>query len=311
MQIQKLATNRRAFAVLNIVLSGAALYAALVGGLYLLQESLIFPRGAASLPSFPLPARARRQELLTADGARLIGNLVPASRPSRGLFIGFSGNAWNVDDFTVFLANRLHDLDILAFHYRGYGPSDGTPSEKALFADAELILDHYRASLQPRRAYVGGFSLGSGVAAYLARHRPIDGLLLVTPFDSIEAVARERYPWVPVGRLLKHRFRSDRYLEGLDVPTAVVLASNDSVVPRDRSRALVEHLVRPVLVETVPDCTHGGIYDEDQFDVVMRTALDRLEAAAEAPDGPSAPPAPSSRRRPGVQPSIELRSAGA
>ncbi len=294
----------------NLVLSGAALYGALVGGLYLLQESLLFPRGAAALPSLPLPGRARRQELVTPDGARLVGYLVPASGPSRGLFLGFSGNAWNVDDFTVFLANRLLDLDILVFHYRGYSPSEGTPSERALFADAKLILDTYRERLQPRRVFAGGFSLGSGVAAYLARKRPLDGLLLVTPFDSIEAVARARYPWVPVGRLLKHRFRSDRYLEGLDVPTAVIMAGHDRVVPRARTMALVERLVRPVLVETVPDCSHGSIYDQEQLDLVLRRAIDGLEAAAEARDVQPPRPKPP-RRRASLRPSVELGGADA
>ncbi len=296
--------------MLNIVLSGAALYGALVGGLYLLQGSLLFPRGAASLPSYPVPGRAKRQDLVTPDGARLVGHLVPAQGASRGLFIGFSGNAWNVDDFTVFLVNRLPDFDVLAFHYRGYSPSDGVPSEKALFADAAQIFDHYRASLQPKRIYAGGFSLGSGVAAYLARHRPLDGLLLVTPFDSIEAVAAQRYRWAPVSRLLKHPFHSDRYLEGLDVPTAVLLASNDRIVPRERSEALVERLVRPVLVETVPESTHVSIYDQERFDEAMQRAMDQLEAAAQAPDGGPTPSRPS-RQRAGVPRPAELRSAGA
>ncbi len=265
---------------MNLILGGAALYGIFVGGLYLLQDHMIFRRDIAAKGSYPLPPGNERLELRASNGDRLVGNLVRATGRSRGLVIGFSGNAWNADDCTTFMAHRLKDVDIAVFHYRGYAPSEGRPSEAALFEDALLIHDTLVQGLAPKRTYAFGFSLGSGVAAYLASQRPLAGQLLVTPFDSIEAVAASRYKVVPVRYLLKHPFRSTAHLDGKPVPTAVILASDDRIVPRERSERLIAALADPVMVETIPESTHGGIYDMEAIDVLLRAALDRLEARA-------------------------------
>lgn len=265
---------------MNLILGGAALYGIFVGGLYLLQDHMIFRRDIAAKGSYPLPPGNERLELRASNGDRLVGNLVRATGRSRGLVIGFSGNAWNADDCTTFMAHRVKDVDIAVFHYRGYAPSEGRPSEAALFEDALLIHDTLVQGLAPKRTYAFGFSLGSGVAAYLASQRPLAGQLLVTPFDSIEAVAASRYKVVPVRYLLKHPFRSTAHLDGKPVPTAVILASDDRIVPRERSERLIAALADPVMVETIPESTHGGIYDMEAIDVLLRAALDRLEARA-------------------------------
>lgn len=266
--------------MLNLLLGGAAAYGLAVGVLYLFQESLLFPRGAAAAAAYSLPERAERVTLVAAEGDRIAGALLPAARPSRGLLLGFGGNAWNADDLLVFLGRRAPDHDVVVFHYRGYPPSGGRPSEAALLADALLVHDWAVGRLAPRRVVAVGLSLGSGVAGWLAAQRPLDGLVLVTPFDSIEALARARYPWAPVGALLRHRFPTDRHLRGLDVPVAVIAAADDRIVPRERSEALVQVLARPVLVATVPDSTHTGIYDREEFDRLLQDSLAALEVAA-------------------------------
>lgn len=259
------------------VIGGIAVYGALIGGLYLAQEGMIFPRGVARVPLYRLPEHSERLVWRNPEGFRLVGNLVRAKVRSRGLILGFSGNAWNADDCTTYLARRLWDFDIAVFHYRGYEPSEGEPSEAALFADAEFLHDTLVQGLQPERVYAIGMSLGSGVAAWLGSRRPLHGLVLVTPFDSIEAVARARYPFAPVRWLLKHPFRSDQHLVGRDIAVAVIAAGEDRVVPRQRTEALVRRLARPVLVETIAGVSHSGIYDSPQMDETLRRAFAVLE----------------------------------
>jgi uncharacterized protein len=267
---------------LNLILGGVALYGLYVGALYFLQDRLVFRRDMATMPNYPLPEDTERLELRTPDGETIVGNLVRARRASRGLVIGFSGNAWNSDDCTTFIAHRLTDVDIVVFHYRGYAPSTGTPSQDALFADALLIYDTLVKGMAPERVYAFGFSLGSGIAAYLAANRPLTGQLLVTPFDSIEEIAKKRYRGVPVRYLIKNPFRSIEHLNGKPVPTAVILASDDRIVPRERSLRLIDSLADPVLVETIPDSTHVGIYDMVAIDHLLHRSLDALEARARA-----------------------------
>ena len=262
------------------LLALALLYAAVTLLLWRAQERMIFPRAYVRAPAYPLPEGNRRLTLTTTDGFHLVGNHVPARRPARTLLLGFAGNAWNADDFTVFLAHRLDDVEIVVFHYRGYAPSEGEPGEAALVADALAIYDRTVATKAPARVIVAGFSIGSGVAAALARSRAIDGLVLFTPFDSILAIARARFPLLPAGLLLRHPFRTDLRLSDLDVPTAVVLASDDRIVPARRSEALVRLLRRPVLVETVPGSTHGGMYRMAEVDGVLRRAVDAVLEAS-------------------------------
>lgn len=286
--------------MLNLLIGGAAAYGLAVAALYFLQDSLIFPRGAASAATFALPDRAERITLRAADGERLVGALVPARGRSRGLILGFGGNAWNADDLVTFLARRLGDHDVVVFHYRGYPPSEGRPGEAALYADALLVHDWAVRRLAPRRVVAVGLSLGSAVAAHLAAHRPLDGLVLVTPFDSIEAIAAKRYFWVPVRALLRHPFRAAAHLRGLDRPVAVILAEHDHVVPRERSEALIATLSRPVFVATVPGAGHVTIYDREEFDRFLAEALAAIEAEAaqQAPDRVETSPAATGGDRP-------------
>lgn len=261
------------------LLGGVAAYAIAVGGLWLAQDGLVFPTAATvRRDDEPPPPGAVARELRTADGEVVQGWLLRRKR-SRGLVLGFQGNAWHGDDFFRFLAHRLPDHDVAVFHYRGYAPSTGRPSEAALVADALLIHDRLRSELRPARVLAAGFSLGSGVAAQLAAQRSIDGALLVTPFDSIEAIARTRYPWVPVRPLLAHPFRSDRALAGREVPVAVIAAGADRVVPPERTRALESALARLVYSRTLPDASHQNLYDRPEFQLALEHAVDSLHRA--------------------------------
>jgi pimeloyl-ACP methyl ester carboxylesterase len=141
------------------------------------------------------------------------------------------------------MALYLHDLfpdrKVVAFHYRGYAPSTGRPSAQALLADSVLVFDRLQQEHASGRGVVAvGFSIGSGVAAYVARHRPAAGLVLVTPFDSLEALARDLYWWAPVGPLLRHRMPTVDFVRGSPVPTAVIVPERDTIVPAQRSAPL-------------------------------------------------------------------------
>jgi len=107
--------------------------------------------------------------------------------------VGFGGNAWNADTMAIYLHGLAPDCDVVTFHYRGYRPSTGEPSASALLSDAPPIFDHLQHVIMQKRVVAVGFSIGAGPAAYLAQQRPLAGLVLVTPFDSLESLARDLY----------------------------------------------------------------------------------------------------------------------
>ena len=200
---------------------------------------------------------------------------IPASsrtEQNRPLLLAFGGNAWNADATALYLHEVLPECGVVTFHYRGYRPSTGRPSAEVLLADAPVIFDHVRQVLAPNRVVAVGFSIGSGVAAYVARERPVAGLILVTPFGSLEALARDLYWWAPVGLLLRHRMPVLDFVRDLRVPTALILASQDLIVPAHRSTRFPKVIPNLVLDRTI-EAGHDDLYGRSAFADVLREAL--------------------------------------
>jgi hypothetical protein len=270
--------------LLHLALGLAAAYAALVSGMYLAQTRLLFPTHLAVDARAQLPPAAQRLRVVTTpDGEPLVGVRIPAAtggaEPGPPV-LGFGGNAWNADDVALRLHRLFPGSDVAAFHYRGYRPSGGSPSARALLADSLAILDHLRQAPTPGPTVAVGFSVGSGVAAYLARHRPLAGMILVTPFDSLERLARDLYPWAPVGLLLRHRMPTVDFVRGTPTPTALITAGRDGIVPARRSGPLRRAVPRLVFDRAIGDAGHNDLHDRPAFAGAMREALARIEAGA-------------------------------
>ena len=242
------------------------------------QSHLIFPTHAVP-PAGPWPPRAERLSLKSAAGQELIGIHIPADEPAKEqtLVLGFGGNAWNGQDVAQYLHELFPDEEIVAFHYRGYAPSQGSPSAEALIADAPLIYDLAIERLEPKRVLAVGFSIGSGVAARLAETRNLDGLILVTPFDSLKAVAQSMFPWLPIGPLFDHEIDAASAIEKLKVPVAIVAAERDEIVPTERTEGLRRRVPQLLFDRTIAGAGHNDIYARSDFHEAMREAANRLK----------------------------------
>lgn len=265
-------------AMLKLLLLLVLAYAAIAAALFFSQTSIIFPTRLVP-PAGPLPPQAERLELTAPDGVRLEGVLIPASRAGAGekvAILGFAGNASNAAAIAEFLAALYPEHRVIGFHYRGYRPSGGTPSAAALLDDAPIIYDLVRERLRPDRIVGVGISIGSGVAAGLAARRPLDGLVLVTPFDSVRSVAQGQFPWLPVSLLIRHDLPSADVLARSDVPVAIVAADRDRVIPPRNTRALAKVVRNLVHDVSLADAQHNDIAYHPHFERSMRTALERI-----------------------------------
>ncbi len=274
---------------LKILAALIVAYAAVVAVLYAVQDRLLFPADMAVMSGTPVPPDAPRLELTTADGEILHGvRLAPPAAPvnDRLIVLAFGGNAWNAEDAAVYLFNLYPQAEVVAFHYRGYAPSTGRASVDALIADAPLIYDKVREDAEKLggspRIIAAGFSIGSGVAVHLARERKLDGLVLVTPFDSLAELAQVHFPWVPAARLLKNPMRNGDLLKGLDIPTAIIAAEHDEIIPRERSSMMRGAAKRMVYSRTIKGVGHNDIYESQDFANAMREALSAVEGAWQA-----------------------------
>ena len=241
------------------------------------QSHLIFPTHAVAAAG-PFPKGAERLSVKSADGNELAGIHIPPDDPvaERTLVLGFGGNAWNAQDVAEYLHELYPNADVVAFHYRGYKPSKGSPSAQGLIADAPLVYDAAVDLVKPVRTIAIGFSIGCGIASQLATARALDGLILVTPFDSLKAVAQSMFPWIPLGPFFSHEIDAAAAIRKVDVPVAIVAAQRDEIVPSERTDALRKVVPNLVFDRTVPRCGHNDIYTRSDFQDAMREALAKL-----------------------------------
>ncbi|HEU4853555.1 MAG TPA: alpha/beta hydrolase [Telluria sp.] len=226
-------------AALGILVAAALAYIAFCLLVFVQQRSLMY---------FPTPPTR------TPPGAEVIalaGNVVvTAFRQDRApALLYFGGNAEDVNGSLGELAAAFPGHAIYLMQYRGYGGSDGAPTEEGLVSDALALYDKVRR--RHERIEVAGRSLGSGVAIQLAAARPVDRLVLITPFDSMRDVAGRHYPYLPVRWLLRDPYDSAAYAPKVNAPTVLVAAADDEIIPRASTEALFRCFAPGVATMTV------------------------------------------------------------
>lgn len=170
------------------------------------------------------------------------------------LFHGNAGHAGHREWYADALSGL--GLRLILAEYPGYGPRPGLPGEATLVADAIETVALARRQFGERLLLVGE-SLGAGVAAAAAGKWGIPPLLLITPWDSLDQIARHHYPWLPVGLLLSDRYDSAKHLAGYGGRVAVVIAGRDSIVPPKHGRALFESLTTNKAVWEISGAEHN------------------------------------------------------
>ena len=260
-------------------------YAGLAAMLYFAQRSMMyFPETVHTSPAQAGLPEAEEITLNASDGVRIVGWHV-APRDGKPVILYFHGNGgalrYRVERFHKLLGKGL---GLIAIEYRGYGGSEGSPSEAGLFADAEAAYAFAAGRYRPDQLVLWGESLGTGLAVYLAAEKPVGRVILEAPFTSAAAVAAQRYWFMPVRLLMKDQFRSDERIANVTAPVLILHGFNDSVVPYAMGERMFDltqakkHIVRFL---------EGGHEDLDQYGALH--AAGRFLAGDL--DQPPAPPA--------------------
>ncbi len=232
---------------------------------WLTQDRMIFfPQPVAATAH--LPARALPLEVVAADGTHLRGWIVKGSAAPAPTVIYFGGNAEEVS-WTLADPRWPREWTIVAVNYRGYGASEGAPGKHALTNDALAIYDAVvrREDIDPRRIVVFGRSLGTAIAAHLAAERPVAGAVLVSPFDSMTAIGKTHYPFLPVSLLLRHRFDALPDAQRNQMPLLAIVGESDSIIPPERSRALFDAWAGAKIWRVVPRADHNDLGNDETF----------------------------------------------
>jgi pimeloyl-ACP methyl ester carboxylesterase len=239
-----------------ILIALVSIYLLFAAYLYISQRKLIY---------FPVqvdPAFSATEISVDNNGTLLHGWVLNPGR--RKAVIYFGGNSELITHRQSFFENVFSDYSIYLIDYRGYGNSEGSPSESVLFSDALAIYDQVSAQHDAISAY--GRSLGTGVAVYLAAHRPLQKLILLTPYDSIVEVAQGLYPMFPIRYLIKDRFDSASLAAQIRIPVLITSAENDREIPLKHTLALKQSFTgAPVEYQMITGAAHNDIIDFPQY----------------------------------------------
>lgn len=238
--------------LLGLLLLG---YGAVVALLVYNENSLVyFPEpGPVSVPA-GLPIEPVR--FTTPDSIHLTGWIIPPERDSSYWLLVFHGNAGNIatpgrPEHAAQM--RRLGLGLFAIDYRGYGDSDGRPSEAGLYRDARAAYDYLTSVRQvpSSRIVIYGHSLGSAVAVELATRVPAAGLIIEGALTSVPDRGAELYPFLPVRLIARNRFPSLERIRTLRMPLLVLHGREDVTIPPVHGRRLFEAAPEPkTFVET-------------------------------------------------------------
>jgi fermentation-respiration switch protein FrsA (DUF1100 family) len=240
--------------------------------LYLNQTNLIH---LPDLPSRRLDGTPRQVglsfksvELSTEDGVKLHGWFIPHEMP-RATLLFFHGNAGNISHRLESLA-LFNDLGLAVFiiDYRGYGNSEGRPSEQGIYEDAQAAWRYLTETrgIPEQKILLFGRSLGGAIAAYIAAKKNAMGVVLESTFTSVPDMAAELYPWLPARRLVRYHYNTLERMEAINRPVMVVHSRHDEIIPFNHGRALFEQANEPKrFLELSGDHNYGFMRELDRY----------------------------------------------
>ena len=254
-----------------------ASYLGLAALLWLLQEKLLFhPQPIYTRAVSPTGWTVEDVRITARDGTKLAGVLMKPPGDRAPLVIYYGGNAEEVTGWARG-ADQYGARAVLLMNYRGFGESDGKPSEAALVSDALEVFDWAarRPDIDPARIALHGASLGSGVAVQTAAQRPAKVLMLASPYDSILEVARSRWPYLPIAWILRHPFDSTVHAPRLKMPALVLYGTADTLIDRGQSERLAGLLGGPVQRVPLEGLDHNDVAGSPAYFPAIAGFLDR------------------------------------
>ena len=226
--------RRKVGAIGTVALVAVMAFGGTLASMTLFEDHYIyFPEAEIAQTPANVGLNYEERRFRTEDGVLLHGWYIPAPE-SRFTVLHMHGNAGNISHrLPLYRQWQALGLSVFAFDYRGYGKSEGEPSEAGLYRDARAAWQALTAidGFSPGRTIVAGRSLGAAVATRLAAEVGAAGLALETPFTSIPDMASYHYPWLPLRWLARSRFDTEAMIVEVHKPLLLISAENDQIVP--------------------------------------------------------------------------------
>lgn len=258
------------------------IYLVFAGLIYLYQRKLTFSPDPSYVPVDTVGIEGLREvEFSSADGHRLYSWYLPA-RSGKATMLYFHGNGGNVanreDKFRQLSAAGY---GVFMLGYRGFGGSEGNPSEAGFVKDATIAYQYLSdAGLQPRDIVIYGESIGTSVAVQLAAKADCSAIILEAPMHSVLEIGKTRYPHLPVERYLRDPFLTYQHIDKIRSPLLVIHGSADGVIPLASGEKLFNAAPGPKQMHVIKGGGHNNLYEYEIVPLITRFLIDQgLEAS--------------------------------
>ena len=258
--------------VKTVLILACFAYVGAMIGVRLAERSLVYQPGSRRLdvPSPSLALNERLVRFATPDSVNLAAWIIPAANagPDAPWVLISHGNYGNIayggrPQFYAWL--RDLGVNLFAYDYRGFGASDGAPSETGVYTDAMAAYRFLTDSLHvpPSRIVLFGHSLGTGVTIELARHVSAAGLIVEDAYTSVADRGQEVFPFLPIKLIARSRFASIDKVGTLELPKLFLHARNDRTIPIEHGRAVFAAAAEPKQFVEL-DAGHGDAYSAER-----------------------------------------------
>jgi len=231
-----------------IIITIAGAYLIFIGFLFISQSHYVYyPERVLLADPGSIGLDFESISFESADGVKLSGWFIPSESP-KGVILFCHGNAGNISHRleSIQIFHRL-GVDVFIFDYRGYGRSEGRPTEQGTYKDAEAAWRYLveERKVHPSEVIIFGRSLGGAVASWLAQERRPGALILESTFSSLPDIAARLYPYLPVRLLLRFEYNTAQHLGKVDCPLLIVHSRDDEIMPFTQGRRLFELAKEP------------------------------------------------------------------
>jgi hypothetical protein len=219
--------------LLKLILGIAVIYLLILAFLFIFQRSLMYHPDENNYFGDKLEFDIQKVKIKTKDNIEILGWFHNKNLKDYKTILYFHGNAGQLE-------NRIHKLNhfknmnvnFLIIAWRGFSGNDGNPSEKGLYTDGESAIKWLQnKGIEEENIILYGESLGTGIAIQIAQNKNFAGLVLETPFTSMVEAAKNFYPYIPVGLILKDKYKNDKKIKNVNIPVLVMHGEADQIVP--------------------------------------------------------------------------------
>ena len=249
---------------LSIITFILLIYLSVLVYLFFFQRNLLYLPNENNYSGDKIKVDIEEVQIKTSDNINLLGWFHKKDLNKFKTIVYFHGNAGKLEN-RIHKLNHFKDMDInfLIISWRGFSENSGKPTEQGLYKDGKSAIDWLKnMGLDDKDIILYGESLGTGIAIEIAQNKNFAGLILETPFTSMIDAAKNVYPYIPVGLLLKDRYENDKKIKNINIPLLVMHGEEDQIIPYKMGKKIYEIANKPKYSYFTKYDNHMMEYDE-------------------------------------------------